>query len=164
MINPRHSNSSRSAPAQSTDGRWRYPALFGMQTIGVVILLWNAIPLYRQILADPASHVARNENLVWSLSPIALMQVGYWISNRVRPPPPRFANVLLGHVTMFLARMSFVFATSVFGFLFIAEKPGFHLPVSRYVLTLLGLFALYCYMQELERLGRAFLGHEKKPQ
>lgn len=164
MINPRHSNSSRSAPAQSTDGRWRYPALFGMQTIGVVILLWNAIPHYRQILADPTSHVARNENLVWSLSSIALMQVGYWISNRVRPPPPRFANVLLGHVTMFLARMSFVFATSVFGFLFIAEKPGFHLPVSRYVLTLLGLFALYCYMQELERLGRAFLGQERKPQ
>jgi hypothetical protein len=64
---------------------------------------------------------------------------------------------------LFLTRMSFVFATSVFGFLFITQKPGFHIPALRYVVTLLGLFALFCYVLELERLGRTLLGQEKRP-
>jgi hypothetical protein len=163
MTKQRNSMASTSAPAQSALARWWwYPALFGMQTIGAIILLWNAVPLYQQILADPAAHEARPEHLVWGLSSIVLMQLGYWISDRVRPPLPQVTNVLLGHITLFLARMSFVFATSVFGFLFITQRSGFHIPVSRYAITLLGLFALYCYGQEMERLGRAFLGSERK--
>lgn len=150
-------------PAQRTNGRWRYLALFGVQTTGVVILFLNAVPLYQQILADPSSYEAGTDHLTWVFSSIVLMQVGYWISDRVRPPLPRFTNALLGHVTLFLARMSFVLPTSIFGFLFFAEKPGFHIPVFRYVITLLGLFSLYCYTRELERLGGAFLSQEKKP-
>jgi hypothetical protein len=134
------------------------PVLFGMQTIGAIILFWNAIPVYQQILADPASHEARPENLVWSLSSVVLMQVGYWTSYRDRPPPPQFRNALLGHLILFAARMSFVFPTSVFGFLFIAQNSAFHIPVFRYVVALLGLFSLYCYTRELERFGAAFLG------
>jgi hypothetical protein len=151
------------APAQSAGGRWRYPALFGVQTIGAFILFWNAVPLYRQILVDPASHEAGTEHLTWALSSIGLMQFAYWICYRIRPPLPQFTNALLGHVTLFLTRMSFVFATSIFGFLFITQRPGFHIPTSRYVITLLGLFALYCYVLEVERLGRAFLEREKEP-
>ena len=162
MINPNDSIASSAKAARSAAGRWRYPALLAAQTAGAFVLLWNAVPLYRQVLADPAAHVVRNENLVWGLSSIALLQAGYWISYRIRPTLPRFVNPLLGHIILFFARLSFVFATSVFGFLFIMEKPGFHIPVSRYVITLLGLFALYCYMLELERLGRAFLG-QKNP-
>lgn len=162
MINPNDSNASSAKAARGAAGRWRYPILFAMQTIGTAILIRNAVPLYRQILTDPASHAVRIENLTWSLSSIALMQLGYWISYRVRPQPPQFVNVLLGHITLFVARMSFVFATSVFGFMFLVEKPGFHIPASRYLLLLLGLFSLYCYMLELERLGRTFLS-EKNP-
>jgi hypothetical protein len=158
MTRPSDSIAVPTAPAERASGRWRFSALFGVQTLGAVILFWNAVPIYQRILVDPSSHVARSENLTWSLSSIALMQVGYWISDRVRPPLPQLTNALLGHVTLFLARMGFVFATSIFGFLFIAQRPGFHIPASRYVITLLGLFAVYCYVQELERLGRAFLG------
>ena len=151
------------APVQSARSRWRYPALFGVQTIGAVVLFWNAVPLYQQILADPASYVAGTEHMTWALSSIALMQMGYWLSYRTRPPLPQFTHALLGHFMLFLTRMSFVFATSVFGFLFITQKPGFHIPAFRYVVTLLGLFALFCYVLELERLGRTLLGQEKSP-
>ena len=151
------------APAQSARNRWRYPTLFGVQTIGAVVLFWNAVPLYQQILSDPASYVAGTEHMTWALSSITLMQMGYWLSYRTRPPLPQFTNALVGHVMLFLTRMSFVFATSVFGFLFITQKPGFHIPALRYVVTLLGLFALFCYVLELERLGRNFLGQEKRP-
>jgi hypothetical protein len=156
MTKPSDSIASPVAATQSAFNRWGCPTLFGLQTIGAFILFWNAVPLYQQILADPTAHEARTEHLIWSLSSIALMQVGYWISDRFRPPPPQLRNALLGHITLFLARMGFVFATSVFGFVFITQKPGFHIPVFRYVVTLVGLFSLYCYTRELECLGKAF--------
>lgn len=162
MSRPRDAIACRPAPAQGADRRWRFPALFGMQTIGAGILFWNAVPLYRQILADPASHEAQNEHMIWALSAIALMQVGYWISDSVRPPLPELTNSPLAHVTFFLARMSFVFPTSVFGFLFIAQKPGFHITAFQYSVVLMALFSLYCYTRELERLGVALLGRGKR--
>jgi hypothetical protein len=158
MTRPRDAIASPAMPAHSADRRWRFPALFGMQTIGAGVFFYNAIPLYQQILTDPASHEAQNEHMIWALSAIALMQVAYWISYRLHPPLPEFTNSLLAHVTFFLARMSFVFPTSVFGFLFIARKPEFHIAAVQYAVVLLALFSLYCYTRELESLGLALLG------
>jgi hypothetical protein len=132
-----------------------------MQTIGVFTLFWNGIPLYRKILADPASHQAQTQTLIWAFSSIALIQIGYWLSDRLRPPMPKFRNALVGMVTLFLARMSFVFASSVFGLLFITQRPGLNIPGFRSVITIIGLFSLFCYVRELERLGRALLGPER---
>jgi hypothetical protein len=102
-----------------------------VQTIGVAIFVWNAVPHYREILADPSSLDPRPETLVWSLSAIALIQVGYWIRYRIRPPLPQFANVLFGHILLFPDRMGFVLAISIFGFVFITKKPGFQMPAFR---------------------------------
>jgi hypothetical protein len=147
-------------PKGSFTARWQF--LFGAQTASTIILFWNAVPLYQEIRADPAAHEARPENLVWALSSIVLRQAGYWIYHRINSPPPQYPNALIGNVIRFVARMSFVFATSAFGLMFVTQKPGFHIPASRYVVTLLGLFSQYCYAQESDRLGRAFVGRNKK--
>jgi hypothetical protein len=128
----------------------RYFFLLAMQTIGAAILLWYAVPLFRQVLLDPGSHVPRTENLVWSLLAITSMQAGYWIR--------QLRNALFGYIVLFVARMSFVLATSVFGFVFIVRRPEFQIPTSRYFAVIIGLFALFCYTQELEQLGRALIG------
>lgn len=148
------------SPTHDTGGRWRFPLLVGVETIGAVILFWHVVPHYRRVLVDPASFEARPETLVWALSSIALMQVGYWLRYRVRPPLPQVAHALLGHVLQFLGRMGFVLATSVCSFMFITPKPGFYMPASRYVVAIAGLFAIFCYTQELQRLGKACLGKE----
>ena len=108
-------------------------------------------------LADPTSHEAHPWTLVWSLLSIALMQCTYWVSHHLRPPLPQFRNTLLGHVVLFLARMGFVLPTSVFGFVFVAQRPEFDIPVFQCLVLFLGLFSLYCYVRELERLGRVFI-------
>lgn len=136
----------------------RYFLLFALQTIGAAILFWFTIPLFRQALLDPGSHVPRTENLVWSLSAITLMQAGFWIRQRLRPRLPQLHNTLFGHIVLFIGRMSFVLATSIFGFVFIVRKPELQIPTSRYFILIFGLFALFCYTQELERLGRALIG------
>ena len=68
------------------------------------------------------------------------------------------ANVLFwtGHAILFLARMVYVLPTAIFGFVFVAQRPEFDIPVFRCLVLLLGLFALFCYVRELERLGRVF--------
>jgi hypothetical protein len=160
MTKPDDAATGRAALPRSTGGPWQYPFLFAVQTIGAVILLWYAVPHYQQVLADPGGHEARPETLIWSLSAVALMQVGYWVSHRLRPPLPQLRNAFVGYIILFVARMSFVLATSVFGFVFITRKPEFQIPTFRYVVTIAGLFALFCYTQELEKLGKSLLGKE----
>ena len=134
-----------------------YFVLLAMQTIAAAILFWFTIPLFRQALLDPGSHLPRPENLVWSLLAITLMQAGYWIRHRLRPSLPQLRNALFGYIVLFVARMSFVLATSIFGFVFIVRRPELEIPTSRYFILIIGLFALFCYTQELERLGRALI-------
>jgi hypothetical protein len=105
---PNASFASNSTLAQSARGRWGYFALFGMQTIGAVVLIWTALLVYREVLADPVSHEPHRWAIVGSLSSIALMQIAYWVSYRVRPPLPQLQSALLGHVILFLARMIYV--------------------------------------------------------
>ena len=133
----------------------RYFFFFTLQTIGAGILFLYAIPLYRQVLADPGGHVVRNERLIWSLSSIGLMQTGYWLRRRFDSPLPRFRNALIGHLILFIGRLSFIFSSAVFGFAFLARRPELQIPFLRYVILILGLFALFCYVLELERLGAA---------
>jgi hypothetical protein len=158
IIQPNDAFASDSAPAQSAHKRWSYFALFGMQTVGAAALIWTGLFLYRQILADTTSHETQPWAIVGSLLAIALMQISYWVSHHLRPSLPQFKNILLGHGVLFLARMVFVLPTSIFGFVFIAQRPEFDIPVFKRLVLLLGLFSLFCYVGELERLGRVFIG------
>ena len=131
-----------------------------MQTIGTFILYWNVVPWFRQLVADPTTYAPREETWLWALSAIVLIQFGYWVRYRVRPPLPRFRNVVLGHVVLFLSRMSFLLATTLFSFMFFTQHLTSAMPLARYILMLAGLFSLFCYMQELQRLGKSLCGPE----
>lgn len=158
MTEPQNPIGTSGRPSRAAGSASRYFFLFAMQTIGAAILFWFAVPLFRQVLLDPGGHVARPERLIWSLSAIVLMQAGYWIRHRVSPPLPQLRNALVGHIILFVGRMSFVLASSIFGFVFIMRNPEFQLPTFPYVVLIMGLFALFCYTQELERLGRGLIG------
>ena len=54
--------------------------------------------------------------------------------------------------------MIYVLPTSIFGFVFVAQRPEFDIPVYQCLVILLGLFSLFCYVRDLERLGRVFTG------
>jgi hypothetical protein len=148
--------------AQRTAGSLRFFALLGMQTVGAAIMYWNVAPLYRQAIAAPTSLQVELETSISPLLAIALIQGGYWISRRTRPPLPQFTNFLLGQFILFVARMGFVLPTSIFGLVFITQNPGYQIPAFRYGVILVSLFSLYCYVQELERLG-AFLSQRQEP-
>jgi hypothetical protein len=150
-----------SAPSLAR-GRWLRPSLFGLETIGTVIFYWKGLPLYRLLAADPTAYRTRDETLLWSLSAIALIQVGYWVRYRIGSPQPQVVSTALGHIVLFLSRMVFTLATAVFSFVFISRKLASEVPLLRYVLMLAGLFSLFLYSQELQSLGTALMPRQKK--
>ena len=128
MIRPQSPIAASSRSSHAVGEASHYLLLFAIQTIGAAILVLFTVPLFRRVLLDPGSHVPRTANLIWSLSAIVLMQAGYWVRHRLRPPLPQLRNALVGYITLFIARMSFVLATSVFGFVFIVRRPELRYP------------------------------------
>jgi hypothetical protein len=154
--------SAHAAMADRVGGCWLYPLLLIIETIGTVILCWKGLPLYRLLVADPASYATREQIWIWALTAIVLIQIGYWLRYQIRPALPRLHNALLGHIVLFVSRLSFVVATSIFSFVFIAKKLEGQVDAARYLLMVVALFSLFCYMLELQRFGSALIGPEQK--
>ena len=56
-----------------------------MQTAGAGIVYWYGLPLYRQTVADPMGFEPRPlERSAVALAAVTLIQVPYWIGQRVR--------------------------------------------------------------------------------
>jgi hypothetical protein len=162
MTMPQARSVSPAEPAPQPGGAARYRAFFAMQTVGALAFFWKGIPLYRDVLADPSKHHPRESIMVWVLAAIVLIQLGFWACYRLQPPVFRFTNSLFSQAMLFLGRMAFVFASTVFGFVFIANKPNYRAYGFQYLVILAGLFSLYCYTQELERLARTLLPDDRR--
>jgi len=138
-----------------------YLLLLCLQTAGTVVLYLNGLPLYRQLIDDPSSYIHPERPRAWGLFGIVLIQTGYWIRYMKKPALPRLSSPLLGHLVQFLARLSFTLATAVFSFVFISQRLKGVLPLTSLGLILLGLFSLFCYMQELQNLGNSLMQSKK---
>jgi hypothetical protein len=114
------------------------------------------------VASDPTAYSPRAATWGWSLPAIALIQVGYWIPHPIGPSTPRVVNVVLGHVVLFLSRLSFLLPVALFSFVFLNNKLENKMPFLRYVLLLVGLFSLFCYSLDLRRYGTAMLGPAKR--
>jgi hypothetical protein len=142
---------------------WLYPLLLLLQTIGVILLYWEIVPLFRQLVGDPATHEVRTATRIWAMSAIVLIQAGYWARYQLHPTLPTFINSFVGHLVAFAGRLAFILATVVFSFVFISQKLASQLPLVGYALTLAGVFSSFCYMQELQNLGNALMGDRARP-
>ena len=60
-------------------------------------------------------------------------------------------------MVLFLSRLSFLFASSAFGYIFITGNIDLEISWMRYLVFTIGLFSLFCFVRELEKLGNAML-------
>ena len=139
----------------------RYFFLFAMQTTGAAILFLVCRSPFQASSSRPGRSCTANGEF-------GLVVVGNHVdAGGVLGTPstssglPQVRNALVGHIVLFVARMSFVLATSVFGFVLIVRRPELFVPTSRYFVLTIGLFALFCYTQELKQLGRALIGPDR---
>ena len=151
-----------SAPEKKeAPGLWLYGLLVAIQTAAAGLIIWNGLPIYRQLVADPTKHVPQRSTLVWSAGTVALIQVAFWLCRRLYPKLPQGGHFLISQVVLFLGRLCFVIATSTFSVVFVLRPHQLTLPPLRVALLLAVLFSVFCYTQELDRLGRALQGSER---
>jgi hypothetical protein len=140
---------------------WVYFSLVALQTAGAALLYWKTLPLFRQVVANPGAFVPREKTPTWAIVGVLLIQGAFWTRHHLRPLLPRFANAPLGHLVQFSARLVFTLATTVWSFAFFTQNMAPQMSVGRLLLTLIGMFSLFCYMQELYSLGTALNGPDK---
>jgi hypothetical protein len=137
--------------------------LFAVQIVGVALVIWNGLPIFRQLAANPGEQV--QDGLLGKLimfAGVLVMQGAYWyrfLSVRI---PVRNPNVILNHIFIFSGRLGFIFGSSLFSTVFFRHLPELReganvaLIISNGVLLFASLFSLFCFTLELERVGRSF--------
>jgi hypothetical protein len=130
--------------------------LVALQSTGVLVFMIFGLPLYRQ-LRQGSDILDVDEVRLWAgVAAIGIVQCGYWISRRFSHVPPVGYNPLLGHLIMFVGRLSFVFGSAMFSLAFFIRAPEVGFPFWRLALLLAVTFSLFCYSLETDRLGRAW--------
>ena len=140
-----------------------YPFLLALQTAVAAMVLVNGAPIYRQITTDFAPHQPRPVILWWAAAAVVLIQVGYWLRVWLQPPMPGSTHVLIAHLAAFVARLSFILASSTFTVVFFVRFEQLSLPPRRILMMLALLFSMFCWTSELDRLAKALQGTEGKP-
>ncbi len=126
--------------------------LLAVHTAALLVALYLWIPLYRRLAAGPGgNHPA--EGQVWKFFLAVLVMQGCYWGRRRLPWTPGAGGVLTGHVLLFLSRLAFVFVGSSFT-LFIVRMQDTTASPRGIVVSIWALFAIFCYVLELEQMAR----------
>lgn len=134
---------------------WRHAPWLVVELIGVTLLIWHGLPIYRAMLDNPHSQIRNPGPLVWALIASVLVQAGYWYRYYEGTPTLQWKNAFAGHFVLFVSRLSFLFASTSFGYIFITGNIDLEVSGLRYFVFFVGLFSLFCFVRELESIGAA---------
>ena len=84
--------------------------LFSVQVCCAKIILWLALPAYRN-LQEGQKEDSPYVTIIF-LSAIVLMQVAYWLAFRLQPRLQFRRNVVVGHFLLCIGELCFVFPTT----------------------------------------------------
>ena len=135
-----------------------YWVLFGVESAGMLYILWMVLPFYRKLVSGPGGYRPGAPLVLPVLTVTLAMQLSYWTKREMRPPVRRGSNTVGGHLLLFVARLSFIFAGANLSlFLFRRSADTTTSPVGILVLFF-SSFAQFCYVRELEALARIVEG------
>jgi hypothetical protein len=150
-------------------GTATYLLLLAVQVLGAITFIWQALPEFRLVAENPGEQLPRDgfSDLV-SFGVLCVMQIAFWYRVLRVPIPFRQPQIFLGHVFLFLGRLSFIFGSALFGIVVFRHLPELDrgidvLLMAKRGMILIGcLFALFCTSLEVERLGHAFESRHRK--
>jgi hypothetical protein len=145
-----------------------YLLLLLIQLTGALFIVLAGLPEFGRLVAHPGeqSAYAPYDSPATSVM-IIVMQAAYWYRQQRVPLPSLGSNKILSHLFLFLGRLTFVFAGSLFAVVFFRHLPEIDpdvdiwLMVRRGLILVASLFAFFCATLELERLGRALGGSQQ---
>jgi len=111
-------------------------------------------------LAGSRSSRPDTSSVTWAAIGIVLIQTAYWASTfKVFPLLSVPRHALAGHAALFLARLNFVFVSSLFAVVVFSKPVDLEFVAWRAALLVAVLFSMFCFSLELERLSKR-LGRE----
>lgn len=129
----------------------RYLACFAAELLGIGLILWDGVPILRNLIGFRGGANAYDDVIL--LTAAAFIQITYWFNLRHKPPFALPAWPLVGHITLFLSRLCFIFASSFFSFAVYRYWDVFEVTASRFSLLMFILFSVFCFSRHLEMLG-----------
>jgi hypothetical protein len=93
---------------------------------------------------------------------VIIIQVCYWLGQHWFVTLRLGHNSFLGHLTLFLSRLNFIFAGPVFSAVYLVRFNELDISVFGFVFLSSVLFSIFCYTLELERLGRALVERKNR--
>ena len=124
----------------------------------MIAILWLALPLYQKLLSGPGGYrpFASVRGPVFAIATV--MQLSYWVKRLIRPPLRRGDRTVTGHLLLFLARLSFIFAGANLSLLLFRRYVDTSISPLGFVTLFFASFAQFCYVRELEALARIVEG------
>lgn len=139
----------------------QYIFFFSLEIAGMALVLWDGLPIYRHLFMSEQIGTVTDEVIMWSA--VAAIQFSYWYRLRHNPPFEFPRQVFLAHCLLFVSRLSFVFASSLFAIVVYRHSDALHFTPAKYLLFIAVLFSVFCFSRHLEAIGNLMLnGHMAK--
>jgi hypothetical protein len=134
-----------------------YWILFLGQTIGDATILSHLISIFRRLVTSGLDEKPPATILVVATLGVIIMQVCYWLDQYWFATLRLGYKPLLGHVILFLSRLTFIFAGAVFSAVYLVRFNELDISLWGLLILSIVLFSIFCYTLELERIGRALV-------
>ncbi len=138
-----------------------YWLLLALHTAGALTILGFIHRGFRTLIDSIGQqHSVPLADLVLLGTAVLVCQCCYWI-RFYRLPVPEGRHIVIGHLFVFASKIGFIFGGAIFSLFFLRHLPELspfqHLfgLAWRGAAVVVTLFALYCFVLELERLGNA---------
>ena len=91
-----------------------YLVAFLIETAGIVLIMWDGVPLFRHLIRFERVATPIDANIMWTA--VVLIQATYWTYLRNDPPFDLPRQQFIGHMFLLVSRLIFIFASGVFSF------------------------------------------------
>jgi hypothetical protein len=133
----------------------QYVLFFSIEVAAMALILWDGLPIYRHLIVLERVATRTDELIMWTA--VGAIQFTYWYLLRHEPPFTFQRRALLAHIVLFVSRLSFVFASSLFALVAYRYSNALEFDPRRIVLFIAILFSVFCFSRHLEAIGNLML-------
>jgi hypothetical protein len=138
-----------------------YAICFLIEIAGIVLILWDGVPLFRHLIRFEQTGVGVDERIM--VAAVIFILTPYWALLRHDPPFDLPRQQFLGHIFLLVNRLVFIFASGVFSLVVYRYWDVFNPSFFKTTIMMVVLFAVFCFSRHLERIGNLLNTGHKAP-
>jgi hypothetical protein len=133
----------------------RYLFFLALEVTGMALILWDGLPIYQRLFNLERVATAGDRSIL--MIAVLAIQISYWHTLRHIPPFQFSRRPFVAHVLLFVSRLSFVFASSLFALVAYRYSSMLSFNPLNVSLFVAILFSVFCFSRHLEAIGLLLL-------